>query len=38
MTNRSQTDSKLKAVGFTPNDVVAGSADASGGITLVINK
>jgi hypothetical protein len=29
---------KLKAVGFTPNDVVAGSADASGGITLVINK
>ena len=29
---------KLKAAGFTPNDVVAGSADAAGGITLVINK
>jgi hypothetical protein len=29
---------KLKAAGFSPTDVVAGSADASGGVTLVINK
>ena len=28
---------KLKAAGFTPNDVVAASTDASGGVTLFVN-